>query len=56
VVTRDVGDYELVMGNPSRSGGYICECARKLEETSNNKFNCSCGLAYEMTPKGVRRK
>ena len=56
VVTRDVGDYELVMGNPSRPGGYICECARKLEETPNNKFNCSCGLAYEMTPKGVRRK
>jgi acetyltransferase-like isoleucine patch superfamily enzyme len=56
VVTRDVGDYELVMGNPSRPSGYICECAKILKEKSNNKLNCSCGLTYEISPKGVRRK
>ncbi len=54
VVTRDVGDYELVMGNPARPDGYICECTNKLEEDSNKKFNCSCGRTYEITKEGVR--
>lgn len=56
VVTRNVGDYELVMGNPARPSGYICECAKKLEVESNKRLNCSCGLKYEMTEEGVRRQ
>ena len=56
VVTRDVGDYELVMGNPARTDGYICECAKKLEVGLNKSFNCSCGLTYDITEEGVRRQ
>ena len=55
VVTSDVGDYELVKGNPARPDGYICECAKKLKPSSNKTLNCSCGLNYEITKKGVRR-
>jgi acetyltransferase-like isoleucine patch superfamily enzyme len=56
VVTNDVSDYELVMGNPARVHGYICECAKKLKSGSNKELNCSCGLTYKITSKGVQRQ
>ena len=31
VVTRDVPDHGLVVGNPARLVGYVCHCGRKLE-------------------------
>lgn len=30
VVTRDVPDYGLVMGNPARLVGYVCACGQRL--------------------------
>jgi acetyltransferase-like isoleucine patch superfamily enzyme len=30
VVTRDVPDYGLVVGNPARLVGYVCECTERL--------------------------
>lgn len=30
VVIDDVGDYELVVGNPARHIGFVCECGEKL--------------------------
>jgi UDP-2-acetamido-3-amino-2,3-dideoxy-glucuronate N-acetyltransferase len=30
VVTRDVADYALVVGNPARQVGWVCECGVKL--------------------------
>ena len=54
VVTRNVGNYELVMGNPARPDGYICKCAKKLKVESNQILNCTCGLSYQITEKGVR--
>jgi UDP-2-acetamido-3-amino-2,3-dideoxy-glucuronate N-acetyltransferase len=32
VVTKDVHDYALVVGNPARQAGWICICAVKLEK------------------------
>jgi UDP-2-acetamido-3-amino-2,3-dideoxy-glucuronate N-acetyltransferase len=32
VVTRDVPDHGLVVGNPARLIGYVCECAERLPE------------------------
>ena len=31
VVTRDVPDYALVVGNPARIRGWVCFCGEKLE-------------------------
>lgn len=31
VVTRDVPDHALVMGNPARQTGWMCECGEKLD-------------------------
>lgn len=44
VVTHDVADYALVVGNPDRLIGYVCRCGSRL----NEKLCCSaCGKAYQ---------
>lgn len=39
VVTKDVADHSLVMGNPARHAGWVCACGKrvKLDE------GCACG-------------
>jgi len=32
VVTRDVPDFALVLGNPARVAGYVCYCGHPLDE------------------------
>ena len=39
VVTKDVPDYGLVIGNPSRLAGFVCECGKRL---AKNGFCASC--------------
>ena len=50
VVTRDVPDYAMVVGNPSRIVGWMCQCGVKLEfslEGSREETRCSvCGAGY----------
>lgn len=46
VVTKDVPDYALVMGNPARVKDFVCECSEKMKWTEN-KFTCpNCGKKY----------
>ena len=48
VVTKDVPDYALVVGNPARMLGYICECGLRLPAPdSDGKIACTCGKKYE---------
>lgn len=48
VVTRDVPDFALVLGNPARQQGYVCRCATRLVEMSAGQFCCpSCGEQYQ---------
>lgn len=48
VVTRDVPDFALVLGNPARQQGYVCRCATRLVEMSASHFCCpSCGEQYQ---------
>lgn len=48
VVTKDVPDYALVVGNPSKIIGYVCECGNKLYETYENKeyYCATCQKKY----------
>jgi UDP-2-acetamido-3-amino-2,3-dideoxy-glucuronate N-acetyltransferase len=49
VVTRDVPDYALVIGNPARTSGWMCECGVKLASgpTPPHAAACvSCGARY----------
>lgn len=47
VVTKNVPDYALVVGNPARIIGYVCECGNRLEKT-NKEYKCSiCNKEYQ---------
>lgn len=45
VVTRNVGDYELVAGNPAKKIGYVCECGCRLPENMKCR---ECGKGYKL--------
>jgi UDP-2-acetamido-3-amino-2,3-dideoxy-glucuronate N-acetyltransferase len=50
VVTRDVPDYALVLGNPARIAGWMCECGVKLAAGAAvpETAQCgACGLRYQ---------
>jgi UDP-2-acetamido-3-amino-2,3-dideoxy-glucuronate N-acetyltransferase len=49
VVTKDVPDYALVVGNPGRIVGWMCQCGVKLTASAQppEKATCaSCGATY----------
>ncbi|HSO76099.1 MAG TPA: acyltransferase [Blastocatellia bacterium] len=51
VVTRDVPDYAMVVGNPGRVVGWMCQCGVKLDLTRESQpdqeADCSaCGANY----------
>jgi len=43
VVIRDVPPYALVVGNPARQIGFMCECGERLPES----LVCACGTCFE---------
>jgi len=56
VVLKDVADYALVVGNPARSIGWVCECGERLNrefecDTCRKKYN---QLANKENPNGGR--
>jgi UDP-2-acetamido-3-amino-2,3-dideoxy-glucuronate N-acetyltransferase len=42
VVTRDVPDYALVVGNPGRIVGWVCQCGVKLATGANPPVSARC--------------
>ena len=49
VVTKDVPDYALIIGNPGRRAGWICACGVKLASGAGVSIDvqCSaCGSRY----------
>jgi acetyltransferase-like isoleucine patch superfamily enzyme len=48
VVTRDVPAHGLVIGNPARLSGYVCECGQRLNE-SGRCSSCGRTHAVEVT-------
>jgi len=45
VVTKDVATHALVVGNPARQIGWVCECGFKL----NDECHCTeCGKTYDL--------
>ncbi len=45
VVTKDVPDFGLVLGNPGRLKGHVCVCSETLAFTGA-EARCACGRAY----------
>jgi UDP-2-acetamido-3-amino-2,3-dideoxy-glucuronate N-acetyltransferase len=52
VVTKDVPDYALMVGNPASVRSYVCECGAKLKFESELALCGSCGKRYQKK-KGV---
>ncbi len=47
VVTFDVPEHALVMGNPARVRGYVCRCGEKLYENGASEYVCAkCQKRY----------
>jgi UDP-2-acetamido-3-amino-2,3-dideoxy-glucuronate N-acetyltransferase len=44
VLTKDVPDHAIVVGNPARQIGYMCECGTKLRAD----LTCPCGLKFAL--------
>ena len=43
VVTKHIPDYALVVGNPGRISGWMCECGVKLASGSSPPKEATCG-------------
>ena len=50
VVTRDVPDHALMIGNPARRRGWVCLCGDTLRDSS---LRCQCGKRYERSASGL---
>ena len=48
VVTRDVADYALVVGNPARQTGWMCRCGVKLQIDGEMTRCGTCATEYRM--------
>ena len=47
VVLKDVPDYALVVGNPGRIVGWMCECGNRIRFDESGKGACAdCGRGY----------
>lgn len=46
VVTKDVPPHALVMGNPARIRGYVCECGEKLHKAEESYVCARCGKQF----------
>lgn len=44
VVTKDVPGYALVIGNPARAHGWVCQCGNPLEFRDGQATCCDCAL------------
>jgi UDP-2-acetamido-3-amino-2,3-dideoxy-glucuronate N-acetyltransferase len=43
VVTKDVPNYGLVVGNPARLIGYVCKCGKRMPEgVDPETYECEC--------------
>ena len=53
VVSKDVPAYALVLGNPARIRGWVCQCGQRLTFQSALAICTSCGLQYTKSEENV---
>lgn len=54
VVTKEVPDHALVMGNPAQIKGWMCRCGVKVEMQGNCARCPECGTEYEKSSGGLK--
>ena len=48
VVTKDIPPYSLVMGNPGRCVGYVCQCGETLQKETDIFICRKCDKKYQI--------
>ncbi len=57
VVTKNVPDYALVVGNPAKIVGWMCECGIRLDFGNKTECRCKdCGKTYEKNGESINEK
>ncbi len=55
VVTKDVPDHALVMGNPARMHGWVCACGKRVTiDAREGRGTCACGRVLVKEGDAVR--
>lgn len=54
VVTKDIPDYALVVGNPASILGYVCKCGEKLRFKEGHATCGACGENYTKDAEKVK--
>ncbi len=54
VVTHDVPDHTLVVGNPAHVAGRVCVCGRLLTEEGGGWRCPNCDRTYDLLPAGAQ--
>ncbi len=55
VVTKHIPDYALVVGNPARIRGWVCECGEQLSFTSDKAVCAACKSEYSKNDDSVQK-
>jgi len=55
VVTKDVPDHALMLGNPAKISGWMCECGHKIQFQSGVAICNECGKQYSRTGEEIKR-
>lgn len=53
VVLKDVPAHALVVGNPAKQKGWMCDCGVQLEAVKQHLTCETCGKTYQLTEKGL---
>lgn len=48
VVTKDIPNYGLVVGNPAKLVGWVCACGEKIINNKNKYHCCNCDSEYKL--------
>ncbi|MBC7074990.1 MAG: N-acetyltransferase [Syntrophomonadaceae bacterium] len=58
VVTKDIPDYALVLSNPGRVCGWVCQCGQTLKFNDGRETICQiCGIQYvKLDGNKIKRK
>ncbi|MBS2019628.1 MAG: N-acetyltransferase [Deltaproteobacteria bacterium] len=57
VVTKDVPDHALVVGNPARIIGWVCSCGERVTiDPTENRGTCKCGRTLVKSGAGMKEE
>lgn len=53
-MTKDVPDHALMLGNPGKIAGWVCECGHHLNFQDRISMCDECGKLYRQTDEDIK--